>query len=155
MKPAIPMLVVSDLNRSKKFYAEVLNQTVTADYGANITFSGGFSLQTLDSWKIFVEQIPVFFGGCASELYFEEDDYDGFLQKLSACFGVQLVHLPKTHAWGQRVVRFYDPDLHIIEVGEPLSHAAARFAAEGMDADDIAVRMDIPTETVKALLKET
>ena len=31
---------------------------------------------------------------------------------------IEYVHPVKEHGWGQRVVRFYDPDKHIIEVGE-------------------------------------
>ena len=33
---------------------------------------------------------------------------------------VQYVNRPMTHSWGQRVVRFYDPDGNLIEVGTPI-----------------------------------
>ena len=29
----------------------------------------------------------------------------------------EYVNRPMTHSWGQRVVRFYDPDGNLIEVG--------------------------------------
>ena len=152
MKTAMPLLVVSDLTRSKKFYEEVLHQTIVADFGANITFDGGVALQTLDSWRAFIDGAEVSFGGCDAELYLEEDDFDAFWQKLQSHPDIRLVHPAKTHAWGQRVVRFFDPDRHIIEVGEPLFRVAVRFAAEGMDSDAIAKRMGIPDEAVRALL---
>jgi catechol 2,3-dioxygenase-like lactoylglutathione lyase family enzyme len=154
MKTAIPLLVVSDIERSKKFYIEILNQTVTADFGANITFDGGFALQTLGSWRAFIDGAKVSFGGCDAELYFEEDAFDAFWEKLQSYPDIRVVHPVKTHAWGQRVVRFFDPDRHIIEVGEPLFRVAARFAAEGMDKEAIAKRMDIPDEVVEALLRQ-
>ena len=33
---------------------------------------------------------------------------------------VQYVNRFMTHSWGQRVVRFYDPDGNLIEVGTPM-----------------------------------
>jgi uncharacterized glyoxalase superfamily protein PhnB len=33
---------------------------------------------------------------------------------------VDLIHPIVEQAWGQRVFRFYDPDGHAVEVGEPL-----------------------------------
>ena len=33
---------------------------------------------------------------------------------------VQYVNKLMTHSWGQRVVRFYDPDGNLIEVGTPI-----------------------------------
>lgn len=32
---------------------------------------------------------------------------------------VELIHPIERQAWGQKVFRFYDPDGHIVEVGEP------------------------------------
>ena len=54
------------------------------------------------------------------ELYFEVDDFDAFTEKLRRHLDVELVHPPMTHAWQQRVVRLYDPDWHMIEVGESM-----------------------------------
>ena len=154
MKSAMPLLIVSDLERSKKFYTEIFNQTVVADFGANITFDGGFALQTLDSWRAFINDADISFGGCDAELYFEEDEFDTFWHKVQSYPYLRLVHPIKTHAWGQRVVRLFDPDRHIIEVGEPLARVAARFAAEGMNNDAVAKRMGITCEAVKVLFRQ-
>ncbi|WP_442860809.1 hypothetical protein [Alkaliphilus sp. B6464] len=54
------------------------------------------------------------FGENVAELYFEEDDFDGFIQKINDIEGINYVHTMVEHSWGQRVVRFYDPDKHII-----------------------------------------
>ena len=36
---------------------------------------------------------------------------------------VQYVNRLMTHSWGQKVVRFYDPDGNLIEVGTPVPMA--------------------------------
>ena len=63
------------------------------------------------------------------------------------------VHPVKEHRWGQRVVRFYDPDRHIIEVGENMKAVCRRFLASGMTPDQVAVRMDVPMKFVNACLR--
>ena len=144
-----PLIVVSDLERSKAFYRKYLNLDVEVDFGANVTLTGGIALQTLNSWRGFIGGLEVRFHGNAGELYFEEDDFDSFLRKLD---GVELVHPPMEHAWGQRAVRFYDPDRHIIEVGENLSAVARRFWDSGLTVAKIAVRMDVQEEYVRGWL---
>ena len=55
------------------------------------------------------------------ELYFEERDIEGFIQKLEELYpDTVYVNRLMTHSWGQRVVRFYDPDGNLIEVGTPM-----------------------------------
>ena len=76
-------------------------------------------LQTSETWAEFIDASAGELGWCGrvSEVYFEEDDFDTFAKKLQT-FGIHYVHPIKEHDWRQRVVRFYDPDCHIIEVGE-------------------------------------
>ena len=123
MKFSGPLIVVSDMKKSKLFYSEVLGLDVILDFGANVTLTGGVVLQTKDSWTglIHKSKNEIFFGGNDSELYFEEDDFDNFILKLRQIPDICYVHPVIEHSWGQRVVRFYDPDKHIIEVGEKLN----------------------------------
>lgn len=117
MKIKNPMLIVTDIDKSVEFYKKVLGLRVIMDFGVNKTLTGGLALQSLESWQEFIETDDVVFGGNSSEVYFEEENFDIFTDKLKKC-AVEYVHPVKEHSWGQRVVRFYDPDKHIIEVGE-------------------------------------
>ncbi|MBQ1252402.1 MAG: VOC family protein, partial [Firmicutes bacterium] len=72
-----PLLVVADMERSVDFYKRVLGLEVITDFGANKTLSGGLVLQTLETWKEFIAIENVVFGGNQTEIYFEEDDFDG------------------------------------------------------------------------------
>lgn len=151
MKFSNPLIVTADLALAKQFYQEVLGLSVVLDFGANVTLDGGICLQTLDTWKDFIGTEDITFYPRNSELYFVEEDFDGFLQRLSQC-EIQYVHPMKEHRWGQRVVRFYDTDGHIIEVGESLSAVCRRFQAQDMTPEEIALRMDIPLSHVLELL---
>lgn len=146
------LLAVRDMEKSKRFYCEMLGLTVTDDFGANVTLSGCVSLQTLESWQTFLgrDQGEMIFGHNTAELYFEEADMDGFLQRLAADPDILYVHPPKEHHWGQRVVRFYDPDRHIVEVGEEMEIVVRRFLESGMTPQEAAQRMGVSLDYIHA-----
>ena len=152
MKLKNSLIVVKDIEKSVEFYRKVLGLRIVSDFGANKTLTGGLALQTEETWKEFIGTDDISFRGNDSEIYFEEDDFDGFAERLSRC-EVTLVHPVKEHAWGQRAVRIYDPDMHIIEVGENLKTVCKRFFESGMTVEQIAERMDVPVKFVKANLR--
>lgn len=151
MKFLNPMLVVTDMDKSVEFYQRTLGLKVVQDFGANKTLTGGLALQTADSYSEFIEGSQIHFGGNNAEMYFEEDDFDAFVKRLSE-IDVEFVHPVKVHSWGQRVVRFYDPDRHIVEVGENMQAVVKRFINEGMSVKQISERMDVSLEYVKCLI---
>ncbi len=144
------LLVAGDMERSKRFYKEILGLEVVMDFGANITLTGGLCLQSRDSWMEFInaDSDDIVFGGNNAEIYFEEDNFDQFLEKLKDIDCIQLVHPVIEHRWGQRVIRFYDPDQHIIEVGENLKAVCKRFLDSEMTVEEVAKRMDLPLQFV-------
>lgn len=145
------LLSVKDIKKSIKFYDEVLGLKVETDFGANVTLTGGhIALQTDDTWRGFINK-EVTYGSNASEIYFEEDDFDSFIEKLSL-MDIEYVHPVKEHSWGQRVVRIYDRDRHIIEIGENMVSVVKKFLASGMSAEETAVRMDVPIEYIKGCM---
>ena len=146
-----PLLAVADMERSLAFYETVLGLLVVLDFGANKTLTGGLCLQTLDTWRSFLGTDQVAFGGNDAEIYFEEDRFDAFAERLST-LPIQYVHPVKEHRWGQRVVRFYDPDRHIIEVGENLAAVCRRFLDSGLTPEQTAERMDVSLEYVRKRL---
>ncbi|MDD6022241.1 MAG: VOC family protein [Oscillospiraceae bacterium] len=152
MKFNSPMIVVTDMERSLAFYKQVLGLDVILDFGANKTLTGGLALQTIESYQGFIGTSDISFGGNCFELYFEEDDFDTFADTLGKC-GIEYVHPIKEHSWGQRVVRFYDPDRHIIEVGENMGAVCRRFLGSGMTVEQVAERMDVPIDYVVSNIK--
>ena len=148
MKLKNPLLVVSDIDQSAAFYKKVLGLRIIMDFGANKTLTGGLVLQTLETYREFIGTDKISFGGNDTEIYFEEDEFDQFAERLEEC-GVEYVHPVKEHSWGQRAVRIYDPDMHIIEIGENMISVVKRFLDSGMSAEETAVRMDVSLEYIK------
>ena len=150
-----PLLVVSDMEKSKKFYKDALGLDIILDFGANVTLTGGLCLQTKETWQEFInaKKEDIIFGGNNVEIYFEEDDFDAFAERLKDLKNIDYVHPVIEHRWGQRVVRFYDPDRHIIEVGENIKVVCRRFLDSGMTEEEVAVRMDVPLKFVESCKK--
>lgn len=155
MRYTCTLIAVRDIENSKQFYHGVLGLDVVADFGVNVTLTGGIALQTVDSWQGFIQKSDeeIIFGNNACELYFEEEDIDAFAAKLNRNKNIEYIHPLIEHSWGQRVVRFYDPDKHIIEVGENMMMVVQRFIDAGMSIEETAARMDVPVDYVKTLLK--
>ena len=152
MKDIVTMLVVSDIEKSVKFYNKLFGLQIVADFGANKTLTGGLALQTQETYKKFIENDTISYGGNNFELYFEVDDFDNFVGKLSR-FDIVYVHPIKTHSWGQRVVRFFDLDRNIIEVGENMKTVCRRFLDSGMTPEQVASRMDVPIQYIHDCIK--
>ena len=114
------LISVKDIERAKRYYCELFGLKVIADNDGNIIMSDGLVLQEEKYWRNFLgkDVIPKNNSG---ELYFEENDIEGFVEKLETLYPqTEYVNKLMTHSWGQRVVRFYDPDGNLIEVGTPM-----------------------------------
>ncbi len=153
MKYKLPLIVVDDMAVSRKFYQDVLNQKVVLDFGANITFDGEFSLQTKSTWAEFINktQNDIMSKPDNFELYFEEEHFDEFVEWLKS-FEIQYLHNVVEYPWGQRVIRFYDPDMHIIEVGESMETVVKRFIGQGLSVEETAKRTQHPIEFIRKCL---
>ena len=86
------------------------------------------------------------------EIVFEEQDFDGFLNKLKAYSDIAYLGEVIEHSWGQRVIRFYDLDEHLIEVGEDMQMVVKRFLASGMTMEEVSTKMDVSIEDLTKLL---
>ena len=114
------LIVVKDIGKSKQFYHELFGLDMLVDNDGNMIMSDGLVLQEEKYWRGFIgkDVIPQ---NNSCELYFEEENVDAFYEKLKTLYPeTEFVNPPMTHSWGQRVVRFYDPDGNLIEVGTPM-----------------------------------
>lgn len=94
MKYKGTLIAVRDIEKSKKFYYDVLGLDVISDFGSNVILTGDIFLQTADTWKTFIhkQENEILFENNAVELYFEEDDIDIFLNKLKGFKNIVYVH---------------------------------------------------------------
>ena len=147
---------VKNIEASKKFYTEVLEQVIELDFGKNVIFIGGITL-----WEINRNHIILKKQGLASivdekinrfEFYFETEKLDGIFEKLKEN-GVEFLHSLHEEPWGQRTIRFFDPDRHLIEIGETLETFVKRLHSENMTPEQVSEKTSMPLKTVRELIK--
>lgn len=114
------LIVVKDIEKSKQFYHDLFGLNVVLNNDGNVILTEGLVLQEAKIWKSFLgKDIVPENNSC--ELYFEERDIEEFVEKLEMLYpSIQYVNKLMEHSWGQKVVRFYDLDGNLIEVGTPV-----------------------------------
>jgi catechol 2,3-dioxygenase-like lactoylglutathione lyase family enzyme len=149
-------IAVSDIKQARKFYQDLFGLEVFQDYGENISFFGGLSLQEDFDLLLDFPKEKMVKESHNMELYFEEDDFDGFIEKLEKYKGINYMGNGVIETrWGQRVVRFYDLDGHIIEVGEPGAMVVKRFLDSGMSMEETSKRMAVSISDLEKLLNSS
>ena len=154
MKYTAVVLSVADVKAARGFYEDLFGLEVCQDYGINVSFTCGLSLQQEFDWLVQLPKEQIVQRPNNAELCFEETDFDAFLEKLQAYPDLTVLGGVREHSWGQRVIRFYDPDGHIIEVGENMAMVVRRFLATGMTMEEVSARMDVSVEDLNKLLQD-
>lgn len=117
MKLKNVLVVVKNIEKSKQFYHDLFGLETILDNDGNMILTEGLVLQDEKIWKNFLGK-DVISQSNSCELYFEENDIEAFVEKLEKLYpDVRYVNRLMTHSWGKRVVRFYDLDGNLIEVG--------------------------------------
>lgn len=114
------LIVVKDIEKSRQFYHDLFGIDLVLDNDGNMILTEGLVLQDEKIWKNFLEK-EIISKGNSCELYFEEQDIEAFIEKLERMYpDIEYVNRLMIHSWGQRVIRFYDLDGNLIEVGTPM-----------------------------------
>jgi len=148
MKFICALITVEDIQHSRHFYEALLGQKIKYDFGENITFHGDFAIHLRSHFKELIDNKEIKVNANNCELYFEYDDLEGMVMKLNR-EGVEFVHEIREQPWRQKVMRFYDPDENIIEVGETLEHLSCRLHREGLEVEQISGITNMPGDFVK------
>jgi len=148
------LLTVKDIQKSREFYEKVLKQEVELDHSENVSFKGGFAIHDRKHFQELVDN-----GSrndntnCNTliELYFVSEEIEALNNKLES-LNVVFLHNIREQPWGQKVLRFFDPDDYIIEVGESMESVVKRFAAQGLTVEEISQKSSMPVEFVEMVL---
>ena len=120
MKLKNTLIVVKDIEKAKRFYHDLFGLEMLTDNDGNMILTDGLVLQEERYWKDFLKR-DVIPQSNSCELYFEEANIEGFVEMLENLYpDIQYVNRLMTHSWGQKVIRFYDLDGNLIEVGTPV-----------------------------------
>lgn len=156
MKFKCALYVVNDIQQSRAFYENLLDQKVKYDFGENVTFEGDFSIQEKKSFSNMtsIDSDVIVQKSNNAEIYFKTETLDAYLLRLeSSAYDIDFIHRIHQHPWGQRVIRFYDLDGHIVEVGESMESVVLRYTNQGYSIEEIVNMTQHPESFVKAVVE--
>ena len=102
MKAFTTVLSVAEIHAARAFYEDLFGLELYQDYGRNLTFTCGLSLQQDFHWLTGLSRAQIHPQPNNMELAFETEDLDGFLQKLRAYPHLQTLGGVVEHPWGRR-----------------------------------------------------
>lgn len=116
------LIIVDNIEESVRFYKDLFGLQVILQQEGNVIMSEGLVLQDVGVWydSTKIHTTP---HNNMTELYFEENDMEGFIKKLESydLFLNYVTELTELQG-GQKLVRFYDPSGNLIEVRTPVSY---------------------------------
>jgi catechol 2,3-dioxygenase-like lactoylglutathione lyase family enzyme len=117
------IVFVKDIPASTQFYSRVLGLKIMNSYETIVWFENNFTIHDAGALykTIYKKESPSASapqGKDNVDIYFECTDLKAVYNRLRE-HNVEFIHGIEKQAWGQTVIRFYDPDRHIIEIGEP------------------------------------
>lgn len=154
MKLHSTVIFVKDIEKTKKFYTQYLGFEIEHDFGKNVILTSGLSIWEILPEHIINKELLTTKEVNRFELYFETDDIEAIFNDLEKA-GVHFLHKIHEEAWGQRTFRFFDPDKHLIEIGETLEVFVKNMSQKGLTESQISKKTGIPTETVCNLLDKS
>jgi catechol 2,3-dioxygenase-like lactoylglutathione lyase family enzyme len=151
------VVFVRDIAAAKCFYIDLLEMEIDLDFGTNVGLKGGLTLWQIDPNHIILRRLGSDSIGDQRinrfELYFETEDLDAAYERVKTS-GAEFLHEIHEEPWGQRTMRFFDPDRHLIEIGELLETFIKRLHGENMTPEQVAQKSSVPLSKVREILVE-
>jgi catechol 2,3-dioxygenase-like lactoylglutathione lyase family enzyme len=156
LKNGSTALFVKDIEVSKHFYKDILGLAIDLDFGKNVIFKNGFAIWEIQDQHIIPASLGLDKISDTSvnrfELYFETENISGVFSILKSK-DARFLHGIHEESWGQQTIRVFDPDNHLVEIGESLKQFVCRFYNQGLTVDEISKRTGVPVEKVNRLIK--
>ena len=114
-----PIVFVQDMEASKAFYHNLLGIEIKEDFDSFVLLEGNLGLHRAD---VFYDYLKKPYSGEAMgrdnlDLYFTSDHLPELQQRLIDA-GFEVFFPLQQTAWGETLFRVYDPDRHIVEIGD-------------------------------------
>jgi len=148
-----PVIFVNDIHVSRKFYEDYLDQKLEHDFGNNIGFISKLALWKIRENHEIADTAGDNHQGNTLELYFETEDIIDSFRKIEQS-GSEFLHPIKTEPWGQKTFRFFDPDRHLLEVGESLKTFIKRIYTKTGSIKETSEHTGVPESTIRDLISQ-
>jgi uncharacterized glyoxalase superfamily protein PhnB len=155
MKFMGPIILVENLELSRNFYEKILKQKVIYDFGVNVSFEGGLAIHLrthYEETQKMTGSYKILYGSNSVDLNYETEELDDIYNELKQ-LNVEFIHEIQEAPWGQRGITFYDPDKHLVTIGEAMEVVVNRLYKQGLSVDEVVIKTAMPKEFVEQVIK--
>ncbi|MDD5018210.1 MAG: VOC family protein [Eubacteriales bacterium] len=148
------VLITDKFEKMKAFYTDVLCQSIRYDFGNCVSFDCALAIWELKDAYPITRALGERYHHAPNkniEICFETGDFDGDVKRLKE-HGIALLHDVAEETWGQKTIRFYDPDGNIVELGESMRCFCRRLYDSGLSVPGIAEKAGVPLRAVMRFL---
>ncbi len=146
------LLLVQDISRAKRFYADLFSMKIIHDFGTHVTLEGGLALHEASHYEMMTGKTTARQPeDHHSAVYFESDDIISDYHRLEQA-KTSFLHPIEMQSWNQQVFRCFDPDGHLIEVGESMRQVILRLHKMGKNPREIIDMTHLPQDYVELVL---
>ena len=153
MKYVCSLIVVDNIAKSRNLYEKLLGCNVISDFGENVAFEGSFAIHQKEHFQTLIGNKPILVKSNSCELYFEDDEILK-TEKIIEENGFEFIHKTREQPWKQRVMRFYDYDKNIIEIGESMEYVAYRLSIDNISIEDISKITYLPIQKINNAIND-
>jgi catechol 2,3-dioxygenase-like lactoylglutathione lyase family enzyme len=150
------VIITRDFDKMKEFYQDILQQEIEFDFGNCIGFKCGLSIWQLQPDYPIAERLGKTYDASGNknlELCFETASFDKVVSGLKN-HKIEYLHNIIEEKWGQKTIRFYDPENNLIEIGETIPCFVQRFYNQGMKIEEVSKRTSVPLEFIKKCIEK-
>lgn len=144
------VIFVKNIEKSKQFYLKLPGFNVAYDFGKSIGFSNKISLWEINPDHPIAKESDLL-KSSGFELCFETDDIINIFAQIKK-LGVKFLHEIREETWSQQTIRFYDPDGHLIEIGEDLPTFINRCYHQGMSVEKIHKKTSVAPKIIMQII---
>ncbi|MBT8508554.1 hypothetical protein AZH53_09070 [Methanomicrobiaceae archaeon CYW5] len=149
------VLFVTDIARSRAVYEGCFGQIPALETERMVSYKSGLAVWEAEYARTVLYGDPMSGMGTATrhgaEVWFECDDLAPCLHAVT-CEGLTFLHPVREEPWGQMTFRCFDPDGHLIEVGETVAGFIGRMHREGMSVAAIAEKTGVAEPVIEEVL---
>jgi len=143
------VLMTNNVEGMKRFYVDVLRQPLRFDFGRCQILECGIAIWELDENDPAMKAPGIGKGtNSRLELCFDTEDFEDDVAHIMTK-NPKILHSVAEEAWGQRTIRFFDPDGNLIELGESIPCFCRRFFNNGMTVEQVAAKTGVNIDKVK------
>lgn len=150
------VIITAEFSKMKSFYLEILQQEIEFDFGNCIGFKNGLSLWELKEEYPLSQKLGRTFhpaGNKNLEICFETEEFEAVINNLKH-HKLDCLHDVVQETWGQKTIRFFDPEHNLVEVGESIPCFVKRLYEQGMTVDEVAGFTSVPLEYVTKICQK-